>query len=88
MNVDFVLEKRVASSLFGLQVAKTFSSLDENFTAIIFRTHENHSFGCFVVTMSAKYHALANASAVVQRKVPKGARSWSRVLPSFEVRQC
>lgn len=38
--------------------------------------------------MSAKYHALAKASAeiVKQRVVPTGARSWSRALPSLEVR--
>jgi len=41
----------------------------------------------FTTTMSAKYHALANAAqqAVKQRMVPTGARSWSRALPSLEV---
>jgi len=36
--------------------------------------------------MSAKYHALASATAsIARRKAPKEARSWSRALPSLEV---
>jgi hypothetical protein len=37
--------------------------------------------------MSAKYHALAAAAAMTRRGAPKGARAWSRALPSLEVSQ-
>lgn len=35
--------------------------------------------------MSAQYHALAAASAIIRRNAPKGCRAWSRSLPSLEV---
>jgi hypothetical protein len=40
-----------------------------------------------LITMSAKYHALAAAAAMTRRDAPKGARAWSRALPSLEVSQ-
>ena len=35
---------------------------------------------------TAKFHALA-ASAILRKEAPKGARAWSRALPSLEVRR-
>jgi hypothetical protein len=35
--------------------------------------------------MSAQYHSLVTAAAAVRRQAPKGARAWSRALPSLEV---
>lgn len=33
----------------------------------------------------SKFHALAAASAIIRKQAPKGARAWSRALPSLEV---
>ena len=34
---------------------------------------------------TAKFHALAAASSMLRKQVPKGARAWSRALPALEV---
>lgn len=37
------------------------------------------------MSQNKKYHALAAASRLIRKEAPKGARAWSRALPSFQV---